>query len=426
MTKHTDSSHSHGLDTFYDALRRPGITRATRGRWFGGVATGLARWLGVDPLVVRAALIFFALFFGMGLTIYLILLLLMPSERGDIFLERALKYGEGAPITLLVVTGIVTLGGGPWFGNDVNGLRIGGYVVIGVLAWWFLTRTDRGRYLMSQKPWMCRPGDQPTSADVPTAAADLGMPRSTGNAAAAAGVALHDPQPQPVAPPQPRVRTKTIGFAGGMLALGLAIVAGAIATAIAGNLALSGNQLALGFAAGLGVLGLALVVAGLAGRRAGWIGGFVWLGIWAAIFTSAVPAGLTQPWQVGERTHTVTSLTGANDFQLGMGDMTVDLTDADYKGTPTVQPDVVRATLGLGELTIVVPADTKVTVHAKGRAGELIATDSHQSSTGAQFDRDGTGWSETLTYGPSTGPDEIVVEAEVGLGQLNVKTGSAS
>ena len=113
MTKHRHSTQSHSLDGFYDTLRRPGVARASSGRWFGGVAAGLGRWLGVDPLVVRAAFIFFGLFFGMGLTVYLILVLLMPDEHGNIYLERALKYGEGGAITLLVITGLATLGGGP-------------------------------------------------------------------------------------------------------------------------------------------------------------------------------------------------------------------------------------------------------------------------------------------------------------------------
>ena len=97
-------TQGHGLDGFYAALRRPGIVRSRDGRWFAGVATGVARWLGVDPLVVRAGFILFSIFFGMGLALYLVLWLLMPDERGEIHIERALKHGEGSSIFLLVVT----------------------------------------------------------------------------------------------------------------------------------------------------------------------------------------------------------------------------------------------------------------------------------------------------------------------------------
>src|SRR6478752_9088733 len=154
MTKSNDAPpQGHGLDGFYTALRRSGIVRQGDGRWFAGVATGLARWLGVDPLVVRAGFILFSIFFGMGVALYLVLWLLMPDERGEIHVERALKHGEGSSIFLLVVTAISVLGGGPWWGGDSRGLRFFGFALLVVGAWWFLTRTGTGRELMAQAPW---------------------------------------------------------------------------------------------------------------------------------------------------------------------------------------------------------------------------------------------------------------------------------
>ena len=108
--------------------------RQSNGRWFAGVAAGVARWLGVDPLVVRAGFILFSIFFGMGLALYLVLWLLMPDERGEIHVERALKHGEGSSIFLLVVTVMAVLGGGPWGGGDSRGLRFFGFVPERTLA----------------------------------------------------------------------------------------------------------------------------------------------------------------------------------------------------------------------------------------------------------------------------------------------------
>src|SRR6476469_2807784 len=159
MTKSNDApsqvqghGQGHGLDGFYTALRRPGIVRQSNGRWFAGVAAGVARWLGVDPLVVRGGFILFSIFFGMGLALYLVLWLLMPDERGEIHVERALKHGEGSSIFLLVVTAISVLGGGPWCGGDTRGLRFFGVALLVVGAGWFLTRTGTGRDLMAQAP----------------------------------------------------------------------------------------------------------------------------------------------------------------------------------------------------------------------------------------------------------------------------------
>ena len=165
MTKSNDAPpQGHGLDGFYTALRRPGIVRQGDGRWFAGVATGLARWLGVDPLVVRAGFILFSIFFGMGVALYLVLWLLMPDERGEIHVERALKHGEGSSIFLLVVTAISVLGGGPWWGGDSRGFRFFGFVLLVVGAWWFATRTATGRELMQQAPWRNRGTGGPGAA----------------------------------------------------------------------------------------------------------------------------------------------------------------------------------------------------------------------------------------------------------------------
>ena len=307
MTKSNDAPpQGHGLDGFYTALRRPGIVRRSDGRWFAGVATGLARWLGVDPLVVRAGFILFSIFFGMGVALYLVLWLLMPDERGEIHVERALKHGEGRSIFLLVVTAMAVLGGGPWWGGDSRGFRFFGFVLLIVGAWWFATRTATrpradgpGAVAQPGPRW---PAGATTSVDpvtgeavtqpgggtpVPAAATAYG---STGNAAANAGATLA--APRPAAPTPVRERTPSIGFAGGLLVLGLAIVTGVVLSSVAQAAGWSGNPVAVGIASGLGVLGLGILVAGLAGRRSGGLAFFAVTGMIAAAATTAAPMGL--------------------------------------------------------------------------------------------------------------------------------------
>lgn len=449
MTKSNGApTQGHGLDGFYTALRRPGIVRGRDGRWFAGVATGIARWLGVDPLVVRAGFILFSIFFGMGVALYLVLWLLMPDEQGEIHVERALRHGEGSSIFLLVVTAMSVLGGGPWWGGDTQGFRVFGFVLLVVGAWWFLTRTDTGRDLMAQAPWKGS-GNRPastatgaatgtptdpyastdpatggTSAPVATSHPAYG---STGNAAANAGATLVTPRPP--APTPVRQRTPSIGFAGGLLVLGLSIIAGVVMSLLVPWAGWSGNPVAIGIASGVGVLGLAIVVAGVAGRRSG-LGFFAVVGIIAAAITTAAPAGLNHPWQVGEKSYAVTTLTPAPTYELTLGSMKLDLTAADYKATPTA--DTVRATMGAGELNIVVPEKVKVVVHAKARAGELVATGSGVTGTGmtelgpGQLRHEGTDWNETVTFGDAGATTEITVDAEVGVGSIRVTTASAS
>ena len=56
------------------------LTRVEDGRVIAGVCAGLARYLGVDPTVVRIIFVLLALFAAGGVLIYLILWLIMPVE----------------------------------------------------------------------------------------------------------------------------------------------------------------------------------------------------------------------------------------------------------------------------------------------------------------------------------------------------------
>ena len=437
MTK-KNTPQGQGLDGLYDGLRRPGIMRSSDEKWFAGVCTGVARWLGVDPLVVRGAFILFAIFFGMGVALYLVLWLLMPTEDGEISLEKALKYGDGGSIFLLVITVISVLGGGPWFGDGgFRGVRIGGVAVVAVLAWWFLTRTDAGRGLVSSSPWSRSGsdgagsgGDEGSAGGVPASAAPSTAASpglSTGNAAAAAGAAVSNPilhQPAPT-PSRPRGQVRTIGFAATLVVLGAALGVGALLGSLAQNGSWAGDHLSIGVAAGLAVVGLTLVIAGIAGRRSGVLNPVAGFAIAFLALASVVPAGIDRPWDVGDRAVTVTTLSGANAYQLGVGQLTVDLTKADYRSTPA-KPDVVTASLGVGQLDIIVPTGTSVVVNATGRVGEAAVftpadARANRDNAGQQA-AEGTNWSRTYPFG--SGPPELRVDAEVGLGQIRIITGA--
>lgn len=434
MTKKTRTPGA-GLDPFYDGLRRPGIMRAVDDKWFAGVCTGVARWLGIDPLVVRGAFILFAVFFGMGVALYLVLWMLMPNENGDISLERALKHGDGGSIFLLVITVMSVLGGGPWFGDGgFRGVRIGGIVVVAVLAWWFLTRTDAGRGLVAASPWGPRPdGDGPAfetegqtngSGDSSAFARHPAGGLSTGNAAAAAGVGSSQWAPAPT-PPKAQVRTRSIGFAATLVVLGAALAGAAVITSVAQTGGWSGNHLTLGAGVGLAVVGLAIVIGGMLGRRAGVLAPVAILSMVFLALAAVLPAGVSRPWDVGERNTTVTTLSGQNDYQLGLGELTLDLTTTDYAKT-SVKPDVVQASLGVGQLNVHIPTGTSVVVQASGRAGEVAvftpaAAKANQDNAGTGA-VGGTNWSHTYTFGQGT--PELTIKAEVGLGQIRIITGS--
>lgn len=93
---------------FFDSLRRTGLVR-TRDRWVGGVAGGVARRLGVDPVLVRCVWIVLCVFTGLGLLLYGLGWALLPEEEdGRIHAQQALTGDLTAGLSGAV---LVTIGG---------------------------------------------------------------------------------------------------------------------------------------------------------------------------------------------------------------------------------------------------------------------------------------------------------------------------
>jgi phage shock protein PspC (stress-responsive transcriptional regulator) len=60
--------------------RRARLVRSRRGRLIGGVCSGLGAHFGVDPILFRIAFVGLAIFSGVGIVLYLAILLLVPEE----------------------------------------------------------------------------------------------------------------------------------------------------------------------------------------------------------------------------------------------------------------------------------------------------------------------------------------------------------
>ena len=56
------------------------LTRVREGKMLAGVSTGLARYLGIDPVVVRVGFAITTLFGGAGFLAYIACWVLMPEE----------------------------------------------------------------------------------------------------------------------------------------------------------------------------------------------------------------------------------------------------------------------------------------------------------------------------------------------------------
>ncbi|MCQ1534109.1 PspC domain-containing protein [Methanosarcina sp. KYL-1] len=58
------------------------LTKSKSNKILFGVCGGLGEYFGIDPTLVRLAFVLLALLNGIGIVIYIILAVIMPSESG--------------------------------------------------------------------------------------------------------------------------------------------------------------------------------------------------------------------------------------------------------------------------------------------------------------------------------------------------------
>jgi phage shock protein PspC (stress-responsive transcriptional regulator) len=84
----TTTTDPHGTQTGYDDPQHhdrgtPPLERPAHDRMLGGVAAGAARYLGVDPTVIRIIFAVLVVVGGIGVPLYLAGWLLIPEEGHD-------------------------------------------------------------------------------------------------------------------------------------------------------------------------------------------------------------------------------------------------------------------------------------------------------------------------------------------------------
>lgn len=107
-----------------DAPPRRRLVRSRRDSVLGGVCGGLARYLGVDPLLLRVAAAALALSGGVGVVAYIVAWVVIPEAGHD---EPEVAPRRADRHTTAVVAGSALVGLGallllrtyaPWFGED--------------------------------------------------------------------------------------------------------------------------------------------------------------------------------------------------------------------------------------------------------------------------------------------------------------------
>jgi predicted membrane protein len=161
---------------------------------------------------------------------------------------------------------------------------------------------------------------------------------------------------------------------------------------------------------GAGLVAIGLAIAVTPGRH----GLLVLLGILVAL--AGIPALVIDEdvlkGGVGEAVETPRSQADLEPFRQGIGKLTVDLT------SPGLELDgvAIEASVGIGELVVIVPDDTDVSVDAHVGVGNAEALGDTESG----IDVDLVGISGT------SGAQEIDLELEVGIGNLRVQRGGGT
>ena len=321
------------------------LTRSSDDRMVAGVAGGIARYFGIDATLVRIGIIALVLFGGAGVLLYLAGLVLMPSEAGGGGVAPRTGQRPGA----LTVIGAVVLA--LLFGPLLLG---GGFLLAGLAMPLAIVA------LVGLLVWWLVSGEGPSGS--------------------AGEIAKH----------------AALGV--GVLILCCVIAAGG------------------GLAAGLGggsVVAALVILAGVMLVAGAFIGGVRWLILPALSLALAVgfvsAAGIDLDGGVGEREYKPTSASAVRDgYRVGMGELVVDLRDADLpKGDTRLNMDV-----GIGAARLIVPEDVCVASAAEIGIGAVDLFD--RENGGVDVD-----WDERPPA--ASGNSRVVVDADIGVGALLVR-----
>jgi hypothetical protein len=187
------------------------------------------------------------------------------------------------------------------------------------------------------------------------------------------------------------------------------------------------EQVVLALATALGVIGAGIVVAGARGRRSG---GLAPIGIMVAIALAIASAAAAADLRTADRISVVgdrdwrptTAAAASLDYNLGVGDATLWLTDPGILSTRGTEPVRAMAQVGAGTLTVVVPDGVPVEVHADIAGGQLVRPDDSRRRFDGARDDDTP---EIVRTGPAGAP-VMIVDARVGFGEIVIDTATST
>ncbi|MGW5716721.1 PspC domain-containing protein [Amycolatopsis sp. NPDC003865] len=412
------------LNGFEETVKDFWVSRPRRphaGRKVAGVAAAIGYRYGIDPVVVRVALVVATIFGGFGVPFYLLGWLFLPGESDEVsgfesLIGRGRSSVSPAFAVVLCVLTVISVGGafsGSWF----DGGALISFALIAIAL--YLLHRNRGQ---ENRPAPVTPRTQAftgngafTMTDTATAGAEA-KPGWDPLAADPAGWDLPDPPSAQPPPPPPssyhhrdrrpeRRRNSKVGSA----TFGLAVLTagGGVLANLNGATWFSAQHI-IGLV--LGVVGIGLVTGAFARGGRGLIGLAVPLAIAGMVLTTVPFENFDFRGGAGdlrETPHAVTDLKPL--YQHAAGNINLDLTEL-----PAGSPITTNVVNGAGDTTVVVPDTADVTYDCRTGAGNAECfgheTDgiSQDPLTGVDYGTDGPGGQQiTLHVKNSVGNVEV-------------------
>jgi phage shock protein PspC (stress-responsive transcriptional regulator) len=398
---------------------RPRLERLRDERAIAGVASGVARYLGIDVAWVRIGFVVAALFGGSGVLLYVIGWLAMPEEgeRESIAVEKTGGLegaGSWIGIGLIVLAGMIVLGNTGFIQGDLLFAAV--LVVAGVL----LYRGDLGNRSDSSTPGY--DGSSSVAAPISDMVSSAELAQSVESADdSVEDVSPYGPPPtMPPTPPDPAFQARPTPPRERSPLGRIALAATLIVVGIMGVGQSAGwfdPTLRHYAAAVLVVFGAALLISSFFGRAR-------WLIIVGLLFAPLLLAMalLKVPFEGGfgdPRYEPAVVQDVKSEYRLMAGELVLDLTDLELAEGEEIE---VEASVVFGRLEVIVPPDLGLDVLAQVDAGEMFVDGSsvNESRSGGG---DNINIRRTIEYG---GTGKVVLDAHVGFGVVEIHQIEAS
>lgn len=378
-------------------------------RKVAGVAGGIARYLDIDPIIVRVLLVVLTFFGGSSLIVYLAGWVLLPEEGTD---ARPLGFDDRSrSVTLMIAGGVAALaafadGVGGEFGFPFPAVVVGLGCLMAI-AFWQHQRSERQPGAAA--PYSAPPpyGERPTAYAAPAGPLPADA-YATRTASYAARPAARAPAWTPPPPPPRRVDERKRGPILFLATLALM----AVALGSLGVIDLAGTSVAAAAypATALVVVGAMLLLGAFWGRA----GGLIAIGL--MILPVLVGTAIVDRWDgsqdVTYRPMSASEVQGSYEIQDGR--LVLDLTDVRDLEALDGRIDLDAR---FGEIKVLVPQDVRVEVTAEVTGGGEI--DLFDTSTG------GFGISDAQdSPGGRAGDPELDLDLRVNFGQITVQQGA--